>query len=264
MKLQTPTEEYHKMPQLSSSSLSNFVSYDLWTGRRTTNYMNFLYPTHEETDAMLLGTLVDAILTEWQEFDRTSDHIGDYQIVGRRTGKYEKEILQSLADEVYAKVDMIHRVPQLKQLFATSEKQVVLTATLDWTELRWKLDLLAPSGVVDLKCSGLTTESWEKNFLDPRTGVPSPYARYVRQLAFYRMLCRLNDIPHTSSQIVLVAKDGVKWYEIPQSTIDKAEALIIADINNLKEQNDSNLLTTFPEVSPQNEQSENKISFADF
>jgi hypothetical protein len=79
------------------------------------------------------------------------------------------------------------------------------------------------------------------------------------------MLCRLNDIPHTSSQIVLVAKDGVKWYEIPQSTIDKAEALIIADINNLKEQNDSNLLTTFPEVSPQDEQTESKVvSFADF
>lgn len=56
----------------------------------------------------------------------------------------------------------------------------------------------------------------------------------------------------------------MKWYEVPQSTIDKAEALIIADINNLKEQNDSNLLTTFPEVSTQDEQAESKISFADF
>lgn len=247
MKLTISTSEYHTRNELSFSTLSRFVQYDVW-GQRTTNYLSYLYPPkREESDVMLTWTLVDAILTEWLEYTEWAENIGEYMIVSRRTGKYEKEINQSLAQEVYDKVNAVRSIPALKELFDTAEKQVVLTASKYNVTLRGKLDLLSTTWVVDLKCSGLTIASWEKDFFDPRTKTPSSLARVVRQLAFYKLLCQENNIPCTTSRVVLAASDWVKYYEVPQSTIDKAMQINEADIINLLEQNEQSILTTFPE-----------------
>lgn len=248
MKLSISTSEYHTRTELSFSTLSRFVQYDVW-GQRTTNYLAYLYPPPKnETDAMLMGTIVDAILTEGMEYDEESGIIWDYVVVSKRTGKHEKEILQSLADKVHYRMKTIRSIPVVKELFEKSQSQVVLTAEKYGTKLRGKLDILIDWMVADLKCTDMTISSWEKDFFDPRTKTPSPLARVVRQLAFYKLLCQENNIPCTTSRVVLAASDGVKYYEVPQSTIDKAMQINEADIINLLEQNEQSILTTFPEV----------------
>lgn len=247
MKLTISTAEYHTRSELSFSTLSRFVQYDVW-GQRTTNYLAYLYPPpKEETDAMLMGTIVDAILTEWMEYDADAGIIWDYVVVSKRTGKHPKEILGSLEEKVHYRMKAIRSIPEVVKLFEESQSQVVLTADMYGTTLRGKLDILTDTIVADLKCTELTIDSWEKDLLDPRTRTPSQYARVVRQLAFYRLLARQNGMSPLHSRIVLAAKDWVKYYEVPQSTIDKAEALNEADIINLLSQNATDILTTFPE-----------------
>lgn len=268
MKVNISTEEYHKLNTLSFSSLSRFVTYTIW-GERTTNYLSYAYPPkREETDAMLLGTLVDAILTEGMEYEEGAETLGEYQIVSKRTGKFEKEINQTQAQEVYDKVNAIKNIPPVYAVFERAEKQVVLTDdTLLPLPIRGKLDLLdhANKAIIDLKCSGVSIAAWEKDLLDPKTRIPSPYARVVRQLAFYRMLCRANNIEATTSQVVLNASDGVKVYQIPESAIELAEKIIRSDVDDLLEHiAEDRIVTIYPETVTLPDSNETTISIADF
>lgn len=232
--------EYRALPQISQSSLSNYVSYDVW-GTRTTNLLTYKYPKPQEErfskdtlDQMFIGRVVDEALTEWKILTRTEDSYGDYTIVSKRMGKNEKEILASTADEIESLYTSITRIPEIMEVIAGSEKQLVLTDdTLLSLPIKGKLDLLnvKTKTLIDLKTSGKTIADFEREFIFQKA--ISPYHRYTRQLAFYRLLARQNGYEIEYVQIIFAGSDGVKVYGIPLTLLDRVEKMIIADIDDL-------------------------------
>jgi hypothetical protein len=237
---QLPDPQYRALPQVAQSSLSNFVSYDVW-GQRKTNLLTYKYPKPQEErfskatiDQMFIGRVVDEALTEGKILTRTEDSFGDYTIVSKRMGKNEKEILSSTADEIESLYTSITRIPEIMEVIAGSEKQLVLTDdTLLSLPIKGKLDLLnvKTKTLIDLKTSGKTIDDFEKEFIF-RNSI-SLYHRYTRQLAFYRLLCRQNGYEIEHVQIIFAGSDGVKVYGIPLTLLDRAESMIIADIDDL-------------------------------
>lgn len=237
---QLPDTDYRALPQVAQSSLSNFVSYDVW-GQRKTNLLTYKYPKPQEErfskatiDQMFIGRVVDEALTEGKILTRTEDSFGDYAIVSKRMGKNEKEILASTADEIESLYTSITRIPEIMEVIDGSEKQLVLTDdTLLSLPIKGKLDLLNThtKTLIDLKTSGKTIDEFEKEFIF-RNSI-SLYHRYTRQLAFYRLLCRQNGYQIEYVQIIFAGSDGVKVYGIPLTLLDRSEAMIIADIDDL-------------------------------
>ena len=237
---QLPDQEYRALPQIAQSSLSNFVSYSMY-GERKTNLLTYKYPKPQEQrfskatiDQMFIGRVVDEALTEGKILTRTEDSFGDYTIVAKRMGKNEKEMLASTADEIESLYTSITRIPEIMEVIEGSEKQLVLTDdTLLSLPIKGKLDLLnvKTKTLIDLKTSGKTIDEFEKEFIY-RNSI-SLFHRYTRQLAFYRLLCRQNGYEIEYVQIIFAVSDGVKVYGIPLTLLDRAEKIIIADIDDL-------------------------------
>ena len=255
----TKEEYFSRNNELSFSSLSNYVKYDNW-GTRTTNMISYLYPKKPSNDAITIWTIVDELLTEWETYEEWDETICWYHIVSKKLWKHDKEINTGMLEAVLEHYNQLLIVPELKELFETSEHQTILTWDICGIPCRGKLDLLNKVWdwytITDLKTSDKTIEYWEKDLLDPRTRTPSKTARVVRQLAFYNMLAEENGIKTKGSFIILSASDGVKFYQIPDTTIALAKAINKQDIEELikNKKNHTSILTTYNEQTNSNEE----------
>lgn len=260
--MQIETQDYRSHPALSQSDLSQYVQYDKF-GIRSTNLITYKYrrPRKEGTDAMLVGTIVDGHFTEENKVDFSGDMDmllinGEpaYEIPDRRSSKSAMpQISKSMANEIKEMIEAIEQIPEFNTLITESETQLILHD--ETKNLKGKIDLFhSPSGtLIDLKTSGTSIASFEKDFIFK--GTISLHHRYVRQLAFYRLLARADGRTVSQCQILFVGMNTmenaeVKLYTIPDSTLDLAEKLLIADIEDLQEALKTNTLaTTYPPIS---------------
>lgn len=234
---------YRSHPALSQSDLAQYVKYDKF-GTRSTNLLAYLYrrPRKEWTDAMLVGTIVDGHFTEWQKVTFSEDILyinwePAYEIPSRRSDKATlPQISKSMASEIKEMIEALEQIPEIQSLIDTSEKQLILNEPT--RNLKGKIDLYhsESKSLYDLKTSGTSIETFEKDFIFKWT--VSLHHRYVRQLAFYRLLARANDREVSTAGILFVWMNTmdnaeVKLYHVPPAILDQAEQLLIADIEDL-------------------------------
>jgi hypothetical protein len=254
-------KEYRALDKVSQSDLNRYVEYSMW-GERRTNLLAFKYPVPFETsDVMTIGTIVDEYFTEGKKRERVDNTFGEYTIVSRRSGK-ELELNETMVSEIESKIKMLS-IPEFLAVFDNSEKQLILTAEAELAlPIKGKLDMYVAEScvIVDLKTSGKTIADFEKDFLFK--GIPSVYHRYVRQLAFYRLLCRANNRDVSACQIMFAGSNGIKAYEIPNKLLDQAEAMIAFDIQDLKNALEENrVVTTFEVQEEATDEETNNITF---
>ena len=159
-----------------------------------------------------------------------------------------------MGEQIKESIEALEQIPEVMDVVNTSEKQLILSDdSLLCLPIKWKIDLLhKPSKtLIDLKTSGTTVASFEKDFIF--NWAPSVYHTYVRQLAFYRLLARQNGFDVEQTQILFVGMNTsgqaeVKIYSIPNSIVDTAEMMVLSDIEELAMAIKENAIaTTFPE-----------------
>lgn len=177
---------------------------------------------HEETDALLVGSYVDAYFSE--EMDDFLVRRGDQLLTkkGELLAKYRH------ANDM---IDRVERDPLMMKYLA-GEKQVVLTAELFGVPWKVKIDALASDKIVDLK----TVKDFA-DIYDPGYGWRSwiEFWGYDVQGAVYQKIeqiasGRSEPLPY---YIVAVTKEktpDIGVFQIPQHILDASLAMVEAKI----------------------------------
>lgn len=180
--------------------------------------------TREATDAMLIGSYVDAYFSgEMEEF---RDAHGD-QLFSKRGGG----LLQKFA-HADVMIEAVERQPLMME-YLEGEKQVIKTAELFGVSWKIKMDVLGPGRIVDLKTVKDFGDIYETGF-GWRSWVE--YWGYDIQGAIYQKVEQIasgrpDPLPF---YLVAVTKEkipDVKVVQIPQHILDAAYKLVEAKID---------------------------------
>lgn len=276
MPITLPTDTRYGSPtSLNFSSLARFVSYD-WQGIPAYNIYNYLNPPPwEDTDATLIGTIVDNVFTEWLDFEetytkekgKTVDQLKEVLMPyveerGLKVSTFKKkqdwedfykEIFPDAPEDnrilltpaVYDKIVLIidshfnfqySKDETILQLFARCEKQKVV----EKDGRKGKLDFYLPWLVMDMKIVG-NLDNFLKDFQYKWNY--QVHHRYVRQMAFYSDLLWGN---HDAQLIVTDHSGTHNVLHIPNSILVRAQALNNRDVSQLQATLQSwKLFTTF-------------------
>jgi len=221
--------------------LCDFVSYNKY-GTKTVK-PEFYYAKHianvlpkfVPTDAMQCGTIVD------EYFAKGPEVLNEYPPVSKRSGKNPKEITNSMNDNILTMIASLEGFKTFQD-FIKKEGTIngdgvgcILTGELETTtgslKIKGKVDFInhTTKQIVDLK----TTGSMEKVYDDLmfRT-TPNIYARYIRQLAFYRHMAS----PEHDYECALAVADAngeIAFIPIRKDILDAAWEKLYADVIEL-------------------------------
>lgn len=264
-KLNTSTY-YNDTTYLSSSALSNFVSFDFqW--RPTYNFLTFLNPPRVDSDAITIGSAVDGELTEWIMIDDVywpsldkSELIAlakDYGIeVRERKNKdwpadtikslREKLIqawhvfLKEMAPKVYETAkgiidtaDKIMYDPKTtyRQFIAECTSQCIITDD-EWM-MKGKFDHFNEKRkvIADLKTTWKFDKLLQELYYGGQVNI---YHRYVRQLAIYRELIFRKTNEWYKCELIVIGYSGQAMIlDIPSEALDDSMVQIKKDIEVL-------------------------------
>lgn len=177
----------------------------------------------EETDALLIGSYVDAAFSgEMEKFIERN---------GSKMFKKNGEILAkfSHADEI---IDRVRRDPLMME-FLTGEKQVIMTAELFGVPWKIKMDCYNEQRIVDLKCVRDFADVW-----DPGYGRRSwiEYWGYDIQGAVYQKIeqtvtGRSEPLPFYIAAVTKEKTPDIKLIKFPQHILDTALKMVEAKID---------------------------------
>ena len=177
----------------------------------------------EETDALLLGSYVDAYF---------SDEMGDFternadKMFSKRGGGLLSKF--SHADEI---IDRVQRDPVMME-YLTGEKQTVMTAELFGVPWKIKMDVYNEQRIVDLKCVKDFEDIYEKGF-GWRSWIE--YWGYDIQGAVYQKVEQIvsgrdEPLPFFLAAVTKEKTPDIKLIQIPQHVLDTALAIVEAKI----------------------------------
>ena len=179
----------------------------------------------EETDALLIGSYVDAYFSGPRELDRFIGIHGD-KMVSKRGGGL-------LAKFTHAN-DIIDRVEAdpLMMDYLTGEKQVVMAAELFGIPWKAKFDVYDETRIVDLKCVRDFEDVFEKGY-GWRSWVE--FWGYDIQGAIYQKIEQLvtgreRPLPFYIAAVTKERVPDIKVLQIPQHVLDAAYHMVEAKI----------------------------------
>lgn len=255
---------YWNANSLNFSSLKKFVKYDSF-GTPTYNISGYLNaPPFNVTDAVLIGRIVDEVLTENLDFDShyklsTNKTVDEYKAElqdeakarGLATSKWKKDDWAEFRTEVYGDEPEDNREELSTPVYTTC--QYVIDSHMNfqydtnrtifqfWSECetqkvaeangrKGKLDFYHPTEKIvgDLKCVG-SLDNYLKDF--SYRGNYNIHHDHIRQIAWYDDLCggghrgQLYVTDHNGNHIII---------EIPNSVLLRAQALNDRDVARLK------------------------------
>lgn len=212
---------------MSVSQLKNFIGTPFLKGceKRALAEINGEY-TREKSDALLIGSYVDAALTgseeELQKF--IADNPNMISSRGATAGQLKSQYLHANT--------MIDRVKKDKFFMRTleGEHQVIMTGDIFGVPFKIKIDNLADKAIVDLKtCESLTkiyyAEGRRMNFIE--------YHNYILQGAIYQEIVRQNTgkiLPFFLSCISKEKVPDLGVFQIDNETLAECLASLEDDI----------------------------------
>ena len=177
----------------------------------------------EETDALLIGSFVDAYFSgQYERF--TEEHAG--QMFTKR-------------GELYAKfghaLDIINRVEcdPLMMDYLSGEKQTIMAAELFGVPWRIKMDVYNEARIVDLKCVRDFGSIWDEAYGGRRSWVE--YWGYDIQGAIYQRVeqavtGRAEPLPFYIAAVTKEKIPDINVIQIPQHVLDAAYKMVEAKI----------------------------------
>ena len=257
----TSEQYYADKEYLSHSALSNFVSFD-YLGNPTYNIHTFLNPPHKDSTSILIGQIVDKILTEqynmdddyWPQLDKAG-MMDQLDLMGV---EYDKRLtnpaLRSLLEKhgyVFKKEMAAGTRKDIESLIATAlefqydkdlsfmdyikecDSQMMITND-DWW-MKGKFDFINHKrGLIsDLKTTGnldmLTRDMFYK-------GQIQVHHKYVRQLAIYQQLYFLDTGKRYKAELIIIDYSGKHTViRIGQRALDIALKQVNRDIEVLRQ-----------------------------
>ena len=175
----------------------------------------------EETDALLIGSYVDAY------FAGTADEFAQEhkdQMYSKRGGGLLAKFKQ--ADDM---IEAVKRQPMMME-YLTGEKQAIMTAELFDVPWKIKMDVCTENRIVDLKTVKDFGDIWDPNY-GRRSWIEA--WGYDIQGAIYQKVVELNTGDKLPFYIVAVTKErvpDVNVIEIPQHVLDAAYHMVEAKI----------------------------------
>lgn len=255
-----PDTYYQDNDYLSNSSLSNFVTFDIF-GNPTYNIHEFLNPSRKDSSAILIWQLSDKILTDGfnldDEYGPTLDKAGmqeqldmmniEYKkadtnpvlrgLLERGWYKFKKELWKTERDAIESIVNTAHNFQYdenttLMEYIAECDCQKICVDEAWW--VKGKFDFLnrKKGRISDLKTTGNLERILKEMFYK---GQPNVYHKYIRQLAIYQHLYYLESGEKLECELIFIDYKGhhdVK--RIGQRALDKALEQVMKDIEVLK------------------------------
>lgn len=179
----------------------------------------------EETDALLIGSYVDAYFSGPAEMDKFIDKNGDKMFSKRGGGL--------LAKFTHAN-DIIDRVKAdpLMMDYLTGEKQVIMAAELFGVPWKAKFDVYDEQRIVDLKCVRDFEDIFDKGY-GYRSWVE--YWGYDIQGAIYQKIEQIvnhreKPLPFYITAVTKERVPDIKVIQIPQHVLDAAYNMVEAKI----------------------------------
>ena len=179
----------------------------------------------EETDALLIGSYVDAYFSGPAEMDKFIDKNGDKMFSKRGGGL--------LAKFTHAN-DIIDRVKAdpLMMDYLTGEKQVIMAAELFGVPWKAKFDVYDEQRIVDLKCVRDFEDIFDKGY-GYRSWVE--YWGYDIQGAIYQKIEQIvnhreKPLPFYIAAVTKERVPDIKVIQIPQHVLDAAYNMVEAKI----------------------------------
>lgn len=177
----------------------------------------------EETDALLIGSYVDAYFSSEYE-----------QFVERNGSKMFKKNGELLAKFSHAN-DIIERVQRdpLMMEYLTGEKQVIMEAELFGVPWKIKMDVYDEKRIVDLKCVKDFSDIYDKTY-GWRSWIE--YWGYDIQGAIYQKVEQLvtgrsEPLPFYIAAVTKEKTPDIKLIQLPQHILDTALKLVEAKID---------------------------------
>ena len=266
MPINTMTSEQYYVDKeyLSHSALSNFVSFD-YLGNPTYNIHMFLNPPHKDSTAILIGQIVDKILTEQYNMDDdywpALDKAGMMDMLDLMWVEYKKSwpennvatLRNLLATNGYVfKKEMAKWVREsIESLVATAlefqydmntsfmdyikecDSQMMITND-DWG-MKGKFDFINHKRelISDLKTTGNLDMLTRDMFYKWQIQV---HHKYVRQLAIYQQLYFLETGKRYKAELIIIDYNGKHTViRIGQRALDIALKQVNRDIEVLRQ-----------------------------
>lgn len=196
---------------LSVSQFKDFVGSPFMEGcpARAMAELNGEY-VRQKSDALLLGSYVDCMLTEPEKYDSfVAEHPEMFSSRGATKGE--------LKSSFQSGVQMVNRVKRDPFAMKTLEgqKQVIMTGELFGAKWKVKLDVLGDNFITDLKtCKSITKSYYDKekgrhvNFIE--------YYDYVLQAGIYQKIVEQNTGKKLPFFILAVSKEPTTDIEVLQ------------------------------------------------
>lgn len=179
----------------------------------------------EETDALLIGSYVDAYFSGPRELDRFIGIHGDKMVSKRGGGLLAKF---AHANEI---IDRVEADPLMMD-YLTGEKQVIMSAEIFGLPWKAKFDVYDETRIVDLKCVRDFEDIFDKGY-GWRSWVE--YWGYDIQGAIYQKIEQLvtgreTPLPFYIAAVTKERVPDLKILQIPQHVLDAAYHMVEAKI----------------------------------
>ena len=179
----------------------------------------------EETDALLIGSYVDAYFSGPDELDKFIAKNGDKMFSKRGGGLLAKF---SHANDI---IDRVEADPLMMD-YLTGEKQVIMSAELFGVPWKAKFDVYDETRIVDLKCVRDFEDVFDKGY-GWRSWVE--YWGYDIQGAIYQKIEQLvnhreQPLPFYIAAVTKERVPDIKVLQIPQHVLDAAYNMVEAKI----------------------------------
>ena len=179
----------------------------------------------EETDALLIGSYVDAYFSGPRELDRFIGIHGDKMVSKRGGGLLAKF---THANDI---IDRVEADPLMME-YLTGEKQVVMAAEIFGIPWKAKFDVYDETRIVDLKCVRDFEDVFEKGY-GWRSWVE--FWGYDIQGAIYQKIEQLvtgreKPLPFYIAAVTKERVPDIKVLQIPQHVLDAAYHMVEAKI----------------------------------
>ena len=179
----------------------------------------------EETDALLIGSYVDAYFSGPRELDKFIGSHGDKMVSKRGGGLLAKF---THANDI---IDRVEADPLMME-YLTGEKQVIMSAEIFGLPWKAKFDVYDETRIVDLKCVRDFEDVFEKGY-GWRSWVE--FWGYDIQGAIYQKIEQLvtgreRPLPFYIAAVTKERVPDIKVLQIPQHVLDAAYHMVEAKI----------------------------------
>lgn len=226
-------DRYGDPSYLNFSTLASCISYDSFWWMKFNPYRALIKPVIDNTNNMLIWTIVDEHFTEWVNFYDT------YKAVARRSGDDDTELTNSMYNSIDSIIQAINEIPYAEDIsFRQYMTRCLSQSTLsdDTLKLKGKLDFYneEDNKIIDLKCTG-SIDIFLKDLVKFNLSWLSIHHRYLRQLAWYSHLVEINYWTYPRAELLAVshAWEPIR-IDIPEAERRQAFEVLKWDIELLR------------------------------